>query len=79
MNRDSLIELVDRRAEQVIDHPFDLLPTNIKTKVDIAVSMPDTAPKFDEADTDELIGLLVEITVDEWIAEQTRIAKQDTL
>ena len=79
MNRDSLMELVDQCAEHAIDDPFDLLPTSINTKVDIAVSMPDTALNFDEADTDELIGLLVEIMVDEWIAERTRIAKQETL
>ena len=39
--------------------------------------MPDTAPKFDDADTDELIALLVEIAIDEWIAEQTRTAEQE--
>lgn len=32
--------------------------------------MPDSIPQFDEADTDALIALLVEMMLAEWVAEQ---------
>lgn len=37
--------------------------------------MPDAARQFDDKDTDDLVKLLVELMLNEWLAEQAEAAR----